>query len=229
MSGEAEDGLRLVLSPVQLAAVLQRGSIGDAESRSRRIWNRVDGGLNVVFGGLELLGSAALLLTPEPTMLTKVAGVGLGVHGADTTSTGMVELWTGDHQVTMTAQAAAAAARNMGYDPKTSDAIGATVDILVPVVLTGVLGATRASAIRSGRLVLEADEDAARATSRWTPAERSRYVNLEEEELAGGHSVSKHIGKTEADCGRAWQPNRASPPPGRSSRWRRRRSSSAAA
>ena len=82
---------------------------------------------------MELVGAAALLLTPEPTLVTKVAGGALAVHGSDTTSTGIVQVITGRTRTTLTSQAAAAAAEALGADPKTAKTVGFAVDLAVPV------------------------------------------------------------------------------------------------
>jgi hypothetical protein len=47
-----------------------------------------------VGGALELVGAAALILTPEPTTITKIAGGALAIHGADTTSSAIVQIAT---------------------------------------------------------------------------------------------------------------------------------------
>lgn len=185
-----DDGLRIVFTPVQLAAVMQGASITEPEGWWGRLANRVEGGATLIGGGIELVGAAGLILTPEPTTLTKFAGWGLALHGSDTTATGMVELWTGRHHATMTEKAVAAAARAIGYDPEKSDALGANVDILVPMAMLGPLGAVRSTAVKSGRFVIE--------ESRWLPAGRSRFVSLEAEEAAGGHTIARHVGKDEA-------------------------------
>ena len=204
-----QSGIRVIMTPVQLAAILQGATIGEPEGWLSRLWNRVEGGATVFCGGLELVGSAGLLLAPEPTMLTKVAGVALAVHGSDTAASGMATLWTGQHHTTMTAQAVSAAARSMGYSDERSNEAGIAVDVLVPILLTGVAGAVRATAVRSGRVVLAVDESeqAARATSNWTPAQRARFLNLDKEEAATagkapdqstpwGHTKLKHVGQT---------------------------------
>lgn len=61
---DRDDGIRIVLSAPQLAAVLARGSIGQTEMLSNRLW----GGLQVVGGVLEMVGAGALCVMPEPTM-----------------------------------------------------------------------------------------------------------------------------------------------------------------
>jgi hypothetical protein len=80
-----EDGLEVVLSPLQLAAVLENDSVEESSSMANRFW----GAATLVGGAIEMVGAAALILTPEPTMVTKIAGGALAVHGADTTSTGL--------------------------------------------------------------------------------------------------------------------------------------------
>ncbi|MFT8246094.1 RNase A-like domain-containing protein [Roseomonas sp. BN140053] len=165
-----EDGLQVVLSPVQLAAVLQGATLGESASLGTRLW----GAVTVLGGGLELVGSAGLLLTPEPTMITKAGGVALGLHGADNVSSGLQQVWTGQRTVTMTHTAVAAAARAMGASPDQADTTGMVVDMLVPLFVAGAVGAARALAVRGGRLSLAA------------------------EEAAGGHTIARHVGRTEA-------------------------------
>ena len=47
-----DDGLRIILTPVQLAAVLQGGSISAPEGWGARLWNKVEGGATVFCGAL---------------------------------------------------------------------------------------------------------------------------------------------------------------------------------
>lgn len=63
---------------------------------------------------LELLGAGALCLAPEPTMATKAGCVIVGVHGSDTASTGLTQIWTGRIQTTLTKKTATALAKIMG-------------------------------------------------------------------------------------------------------------------
>lgn len=72
MSQADQDGVRVVLSSVQLAAVLAGGSLSQEAMLSNRLW----GGLAVVGGVLEMVGAASLCVMPEPTMASK-AGWGL--------------------------------------------------------------------------------------------------------------------------------------------------------
>ena len=59
--------------------MLQGEHVGDHEILVNRLW----GGASTFGGALELIGSGALFLTPELTMLTKAGGVALGAHGTD--------------------------------------------------------------------------------------------------------------------------------------------------
>jgi Bacterial CdiA-CT RNAse A domain len=170
-AGPDGGGVSIILSPVQLAAVLEGQTVSDTETRTNRLW----GAVTLLGGAIELVGAAALLLAPEPTMVTKVAGGALAVHGSDTVSTGMRQIWTGRPQTTLTAEAAAAACRSLGCDPDTAGKVGTAVDILVPLAAAAGVGAARLIAVRAGT------------------------IDLMAEEAAGGHTIAKHIGKTEAE------------------------------
>ena len=171
-----EEGLSIVLSPTQLAAVLS----GQAISEGETLGNRLLGGLKIVGGSLEMVGAGALLLVPEPTMATKVGGVALGVHGSDTISAGFWEVWTGSPRKTLTEQAATALALRLGADNETASGIGSKVDIAVPLVVSLGLGAARIAAVRYGRISLIEHEAAAGSR-------------------VGGHTIAKHVAKTEAE------------------------------
>lgn len=164
-----EDGLEIVLTPIQLAAILENDSVAESDCLSQRFW----GAASVVGGALELVGAAALFLTPEPTTITKIAGGTLAVHGLDTTSAGVMQIVSCQTRTTLTSQAVAAAAEALGADPKTAGNVGFAIDIAVPL-LAGFAGAARAIAIRRGA------------------------VSLVAEEAAGGHTIARHVGRTEA-------------------------------
>jgi hypothetical protein len=166
-----DGGVSIILSPVQLAAVLENQTVSDTETRTNRLWGTV----TLIGGAIELVGAAALLLTPEPTTVTKIAGGALAVHGSDTVSTGLRQIWTGRPQSTVTAETAAAACRSLGCDPDTAGKVGTAVDIMVPVAAAAAVGAARLIAVRAGT------------------------IDLWAEEAAGGHTIEKHVAKTEAD------------------------------
>lgn len=171
----AEDGLTIALSPVQMAAILTNDTITTQATLSNRLW----GGAKVLGGVLELIGAGALCLAPEPTMASKAGCVVVGVHGSDTTSTGLTQIWTGRVQTTLTQKTATALAKIMGASDKTAQDIGLTVDIAVPIGgLTA--GMIRIASIQGGRISLAAHE--AMAGSR-----------------VGGHTISRHIGISEAE------------------------------
>ena len=165
-----DDGLTIVLSPVQLAAALDNIAISPQETLSNRLW----GGAKVIGGALELIGAGILILTPEPTTVTKIGGAALGVHGVDTFQSGVRQAVSGQSTPTLTQEAAAALSRSLGADPATADNIGVAVDIAVPIVVSLGVGAARILALRGGRLAL--------AT----------------EEAADGHTIARHVARTEA-------------------------------
>lgn len=164
----ADTGLEIVLSPLQLAAILESESIDQASCTSNVFW----GAATVVGGALELVGAAALLLTPEPTTVTKIAGGTLAIHGSDVVSTGLVQIASCQTRTTLTSQGVAAAAKALGADPETAANVGFAVDVAVPLA-AGFVGAARALAIRRGA------------------------VSLVAEEAAGGHTIARHVGRSE--------------------------------
>ena len=164
------DGLEIVATPVQLAAILEGESIEASATLSNRLW----GVVTLAGGAIELVGAAALLLTPEPTMVTKVAGGVLGVHGADTASSGIMQIVSGRTRTTLTSEAARAAAETLGATPETAATVGMAIDIAVPLI-AGFAGAARVVAIRRGA------------------------ISLASEEAAGGHTIARHVERTEAE------------------------------
>lgn len=104
----------------------------------------------------------------------------LAVHGSDTASAGLWQVWTGHAQRTLTDQAASELALRLGADPATAGTIGTAVDIAVPLVVSAGLGAARLAAVRTGRVSLIEHE--AEAGSK-----------------LGGHTILKHVGKTEEE------------------------------
>ena len=166
---EGESGVEIALSPLQLAAILE-GETLDSQPSS---WNWFWGALTAAGGGIEIAVGAGLLAAPEPTTLTKFAGAALVGHGADTAAAGVNQIASGHSVSTLTSQAASALAAKFGATDSQAQAIGVTLDIAVPL-LAGFVGAARALAIRRGTVVLAA------------------------EEAAGGHTILKHVGRTEA-------------------------------
>lgn len=169
-----EDGLRVVLTPPQLAAVLANGTL-EQPSFAARGW----GAARAIFGAVEVLGGGALLAVPEPTMVTKVGGGALAVHGIDSFQAGVRQAISGLDTDSVTSDATSALAERLGIDRAAAERIGDGVDILVPIAVSGGLAAVRVVAVRGGRISLAAHEAAAGSR-------------------AGGHTILKHVGRTEA-------------------------------
>ncbi|AOE91265.1 hypothetical protein LBM341_03011 [Ralstonia solanacearum] len=182
-----QDGVRIVLSPVQMAAVLTGESLSQEAALSNRLW----GGLTAVGGVLEMLGASALCVMPEPTMASKVGCVVFGVHGSDTAAAGVKQVWTGQDTASLLQQGTAKLARTLNVDANMANNIGLSLDIAVPFGLSGMIGAVRASSIRMGRINLMQHE--------------ARVLKG-----PGGHTILKHVGKTEAELRArlAAEPNR---------------------
>ncbi|KXU90323.1 hypothetical protein CI15_03705 [Paraburkholderia monticola] len=169
------DGVRVVLSAPQLAAVLARQSISPTEMLSNRLW----GGLQVVGGVLEMVGAGALCVLPDPTMASKAGCIVFGAHGSDTAAAGLRQVWTGRDTATLTQRGTAKLAETMKAGPDMASHIGLSVDIAVSAGVAGSLKAVRASEITMGRINLMDHE-----------------ANVGS--LIGGHTIAKHVGRTEA-------------------------------
>ncbi len=74
-----DDGIKIAMSPVQLAAALSDKTVTEAETMS----NSLPGGLGLIMGSLVLAGATALCIAPEPTGLTKAGCVVVGAHSLD--------------------------------------------------------------------------------------------------------------------------------------------------
>lgn len=167
------DGVRVVMSAPQLAAVLAHRSISPSEMMSNRIW----GGWDIVGGVLEMVGAGVLCIAPEPTGVTKAGCIAFGMHGADTAWRGMRQAWTGHDTATLTQQGATKLAETMQAPPDMAGNIGLSLDIGVGFGLAGMLKAARVASITAGRIDLAQHE----AKSLKGP---------------GGHTIAKHVGKT---------------------------------
>ncbi len=168
-----ENGVRVVLSPVQLAALLSDKSVSEGESLS----NRLFGGLGLAGGVVELFGAGAMCVVPEPTMLTKAGCVIAGTHGLDTVQASTRQIWTGRSTNTDTYNSAVSLAQTLGADKNTAMKVGFTVDLAIPLAFSFAIGAQRVIAIRSGRIKL-AEHESPPGTN------------------AAGHAIERHIGKT---------------------------------
>ncbi|GLR10552.1 hypothetical protein COO59_19390 [Mixta theicola] len=169
-----DTGLHFAVSPVQLAAVLSHHTITEAEMLS----NRLLGGLELVLGTVELMGATALCLAPEPTMLTKAACVATGAHSLDSIHAAANRVLTGQDTRTATFRTAAALARQFGASEDTAWKIGLTVDVAVPSAAGVAWGISRIKYVRAGTLKL---------------AEHEGIRKI------GGHTLKKHIAKTDEE------------------------------
>lgn len=124
-----ESSISIVLTPVQLAAILQGDSISSESTVSNRFW----GSLRLVGGIAEMIGGAALCAVPEPTGATKVGCVVLGGHGIDTASTGLQEIWTGQEIRSLTERGLIELATRLGAEPGSGKALGMSVELAVPI------------------------------------------------------------------------------------------------
>ncbi|MGF6663228.1 hypothetical protein QF000_004896 [Paraburkholderia atlantica] len=169
------EGVKVVLSAPQLAAVLSRQSISQSEMLSNRLWD----GLQVVGGVLEMVGAGALCALPDPTMASKAGCVVFGVHGSESAAAGLRQVWTGRDTATLTQRGATKLAEAMRASPDMASNIGLSLDIAVPFGFAGSIKAARAARVTMGRIRLNMHE--AKAGSR-----------------IGGHTLLKHVGRTEA-------------------------------
>ena len=173
---QPDDELRIVLTPIQLALILDGKEVHEGQMLSTRLW----GGGKALLGLVEMVGAGFMLLAPEPTMLTKAGGAALGTYAVDFTQSGLRQAWTGRETETLTYEATAAASRALGAEDDIAEKIARGVDIAVPLALSVGVAACRIAAIRGGRIALIEHE--AEAGSR-----------------IGGHTILKHIGKTDAE------------------------------
>jgi hypothetical protein len=172
---EDESGLRIVLTPVQLAAILSRDTLSAEQMQSNRLW----GSLKLVGGVLEMLGAGVLCVVPEPTGVTKAGCVVFGLHGSDTVAAGIKQVWTGHDTQTLTEKGATQFALVLGADPEIASTIGLAVDLGASAEVGEMSDAARIVEIQSGRIRLIEHE-------------------AEEGSRLGGHTITKHVGKTEA-------------------------------
>lgn len=165
-----DDGIKIMMSPVQLTAVISDKTVTEGETLSNRLY----GGLNLALGTLELTGATALCIAPDPSGLTKAACVVVGAHSLDSINAAANQILTGRNTRSATFQAASATAQKLGADDKTAMNIGLTVDISVPMAFAFAAGAARVASVRFGKLKL-AEHEAVRGIK------------------AGGHTIAKHV------------------------------------
>lgn len=113
---QENNGIRMALSPVQLAAVLADKSVSEGETLSNRLW----GGLGLANGLVEMFGAGVMCIAPEPTMLTKIGCVIVGTHSLDTMQASFRQVWTGRQVSTDTYNSVVSLAESLGSDHQTA-------------------------------------------------------------------------------------------------------------
>lgn len=170
-----EGSFRVVLNFAQMAAVLTHESLTPAEILS----NRIFGSLRLVGGIIELAGSGVLCALPEPTMISKVGCVAMGVHASDQLAAASNQIITGQETNSYAFKAGATAAEVLGASRSTGQVIGLATEFAVPITTASVYNAFRVSSVRAGRITVAASEQRLHAPS----------------DSIGGHTLKHHLGK----------------------------------
>lgn len=172
----ADDGeFCVALSFAQMAAILTQESLTPAEIMS----NRIFGSLRLVGGIVELAGSGVLCAVPEPTMITKIGCVAMGVHASDQLSAGATQLLTGKETDSFAFKAGSSAAEALGTSKSAGQVIGLATEFAVPLSTASLYNAFRVSSVRAGRISIVTSE---------------KLPNVPGN-LGGGHALRKHVGK----------------------------------
>ena len=83
----------------------------------------------MIGGAVETVGGGAMVLAPEPTTLTKIAGGALVADGIDNFTTGAKQLWTGETENTLLFNTTKYSAKALGASDRNAERIATTVDI----------------------------------------------------------------------------------------------------
>ena len=158
-------------------------------SLSSSTLNRAVAVLEIIGGGLETTGGVLLILTPEPTMLTKVGGAVLTAHGADFTQAAIRQLFSGRPVEDFTSQSATWAAQRAGASDTTARRIGVVLDVTVGMS-DSIAGVAKLAAIRMGRIILS-EEAVAGKVGRVSLDVEEGSKTLGKE---GGHTLDRHVG-----------------------------------
>lgn len=151
----SDDGsFRAILNFAQMAAVLAHESLTPAEMMS----NRIFGSLRLVGGIIELAGSGVLCAIPEPTMISKVGCVAMGVHASDQLSAASTQIVTGKQTDSYAFKAGATAAEALGASRATGQVIGLATEFVVPLTTASMYNAFRVSSVRAGRMSIATSE-----------------------------------------------------------------------
>ncbi|MBO1361939.1 hypothetical protein J2D73_19330 [Acetobacter sacchari] len=174
-----EEGLTVVISPIQLAAILRQETISASETKSGRFFTRAFGVLQIVGGALELLTAGTMLAAPDPTMVTKAGAAVLGGHGADDVYSGFSQAWSGHASSTLTAEMARRATLLLGCRPEVANGVGLLADIAVPTSVASYFNAARVASVFGGRIALDLEE--------------TQFINGQQVGARLGHTISGHV------------------------------------
>ncbi|MFK3969663.1 RNase A-like domain-containing protein [Pseudomonas sp. NPDC087358] len=170
-----QDDFRVMLSYAQMAAILEHESLSETEIRS----NRIFGSLRLLGGIVELAGSTVLCALPEPTMISKVGCIAMGVHASDQLAAATNQLVTGRATDSYAFKAGASASEVMGASRATGRVIGLATEFLVPLTTASLYNAARVSSVRAGRMTVVVSEVRLHAPSNGP----------------GGHTIRFHVSK----------------------------------
>lgn len=171
-----QDEFRVTLSLAQMAAILENESLTPYEIFS----SRVVGSLRLVGGIIELGGAGVLCAVPEPTMITKVGCVAMGLHAADQMAAGAHQLVTARETDSYAFKAGMTAAEVMGASRASGQVVGLAAEFAVPLSTASLYNAFRVSSVRAGRMTLIVSEQPMHAPNN----------------SVGGHSLKHHVAKT---------------------------------
>ncbi|WP_054083313.1 RNase A-like domain-containing protein [Pseudomonas savastanoi] len=172
----SDDGtFRVILNTAQMAAVLTHESLTPAEIMS----NRIFGSLRLVGGIIELAGSGVLCALPEPTMISKVGCVAMGVHASDQLAAASNQIVTGQETNSYAFKAGASAAEALGASRSTGQVMGLATEFAVPLTTASLYNAFRVSSIRAGRMTVLTSEKRMHAPNNGP----------------GGHTIRDHLNK----------------------------------
>ncbi len=100
------------------------------------IGNRIIGGLKTVGGAAEMTAGAIGGAASSWTGIGAVVGGAAVVHGADVTSTGFKQMWTGEDAQTLTAQGISGGLQTAGVSETTANAVSSYMDTGLSIALT---------------------------------------------------------------------------------------------
>ncbi|MEN4750785.1 RNase A-like domain-containing protein [Pseudomonas sp. Ps21-P2] len=141
--------------------------------------NRIFGSLRLVGGIIELAGSGVLCALPEPSMISKVGCVAMGIHASDQLAAASNQIVTGQETNSYAFKAGANAAEALGASRSTGQVIGLAAEFAVPLTTASLYNAFRVSSVRAGRISVTTSEKPLQAAKK----------------LGGGHTIFKHVGK----------------------------------